>query len=100
MRKRNWVSVISVAGLTIIAVSVIVSAAYEIMLPTRERSFTHVVEAGDTPWSIANKHFPAGKTSLCFDEFRCLVDEQISKQTNTKYIQPGQTIKVVWKDKF
>ena len=72
---KNWLSVVSAAALTLIAVFAIVSAAYEFMLPTREKSFTHVVESGDTSWSIANKHFPAGRTSLCFDEFRCLVDD-------------------------
>lgn len=97
---KNWLSVISAAALTLIAVFVIVSAAYEFMLPTHEKSFTYVVKAGDTAWSIANEHFPKGKTSLCFDEFRCLVDEQIRQQSGTKHIQPGQTVKVIWKDKF
>lgn len=99
---KNLLSVISAAGLTIIAVFVIVSSAYEFMLPTHERSFIHRIRTGDTAWSIANEYYPAGKTSLCFDEFRYIVADQIKEQTgvqNLKNIQSGKTIKVVWQDK-
>lgn len=99
--RREWLNLISAACFTAAAIFIIGVTAYEMMLPEKEHEFTYTVKSGDTAWSIADKHYKASPT-MCFDEFRHIVADQIAEQTGSdlKSLQAGQTVKVVWKDKY
>lgn len=89
----------TVACLCAIAIWAICEAAFNIMLPYHEKSFTHVVRPGDTVWSIADQYFP-NKTSLKFIEFETEIEHQVKEQYGDVNLKPGQRIKVVWQDKY
>lgn len=98
-RRKDYVLLVSIACLCAVAIWMICEAAFNIMLPYHEKSFTHVVRPGDTVWSIADQYFP-DKTALKFIEFETEIEHQVKAQHGSVNLEPGQTIKIVWQDKY
>lgn len=98
-RRKAYEYMAIIACFCAIAIWMICEAAFNIMLPYHERSFTHVVRPGDTVWSIADQYFP-DKNAMKFIEFETEIEHQVKAQYGSVNLEPGQTIKIVWQDKY
>lgn len=70
-------------------------AAYDFMFPEYEtRTIQHIVERGDTYWSIAETYYPMEQKE-CFQQFRWQLRESNKQLHSSKrFLQPGDVVLV------
>ena len=93
-----------IASLVLVALllSGFIPTRYGDNLPHKTRNIQYVVQAGETFWEIAERHYPDGKEIRPFAEF--MHDQRVLNGFKVgdgrKYLQAGETLSIEVKEKI